>query len=74
MDERENRHVNDVPTLHEIVDLAEDFNTAMEHDDRELAKAFFCLMERSAINTHTYLVALDLVRDYNGQLPNESDV
>lgn len=67
-------HTDDVPTLHEIVDLAEDFNTAMESDDRAAAKSFFALMEHSTIELHTYLVALDLVRDYWGQLANGGDV
>ena len=73
-DEREKMHVNDVPTLHEVVDLAEDFNTAMENNDRAVAKSFFALMEHSTIDLHTYLVALDLVREYHGQLANGSDV
>ena len=74
MDEREARHVNDVPTLHEVVDLAEDFITAMENDDKAEAKSFFVLMDRSTIDLHTYLIALDLVREYHGQLANGSDV
>lgn len=73
-DEYLSKHVSDIPTLHEVVDLAEDFNTAMENDDRAVAKTCFALMEHSTIELHTYLVALDLVREYHGQLANGSDV
>lgn len=73
-DEREKTHINDVLTLHEIVDLADDFNTFMENNDGAMAKRFFELMEHSTIDLHTYLVALDLVREYHGQLANGSDV
>ncbi len=67
-------HTDDIPTLHEVIDLAEDFNTAMENDDKQAAKTFFALMSNSTIELHTYLVALDLVREYYGQLANGDDV
>lgn len=66
-------YTDDIPTLHEIVDLAEDFNTAMEDNDHAAAKTFFALMENSGIELRTHLIALDLVRDYYGQMEGSGD-